>query len=48
MWGRLATDLRPPQVDSDDIETVGLDDLIPVLDSILAGAVRGRTLVQPA
>jgi putative YhdH/YhfP family quinone oxidoreductase len=47
MWGRLATDLRPPQVDSDDAETVGLDDLIPVLDSILAGAVRGRTLVQP-
>ncbi len=47
MWGRLATDLRPPQVDSDDIETVGLDDLIPVLDAILTGAVRGRTLVRP-
>jgi acrylyl-CoA reductase (NADPH) len=47
MWGRLATDLRPPQVDSGDIETVGLDDLIPVLDAILTGAVRGRTLVQP-
>lgn len=48
MWSRLANDLRPPQVDSDDTETVSLDELGPVLDRILAGAVRGRTLVQPA
>lgn len=46
LWGRLATDLRPPQVDSDDSDVVDLDGLAPVLDSILAGAVRGRTLLR--
>lgn len=46
VWQRLATDLRPRDLDGLAAEEVGLDGLEPVLDAILAGGVRGRTLVR--
>ncbi|MGH9066051.1 MAG: oxidoreductase [Acidimicrobiales bacterium] len=47
VWGRLASDLRPGDLDDLVAGEVGLDGLEPVLDDILAGRVRGRTLVRP-
>ncbi len=47
MWTRIATDLRPTWLDSLDVTTVGLDDLAPQLDRILAGGMQGRVLVEP-
>ena len=47
MWTRIATDLRPAWLDSLDVTTVGLDDLAPQLDRILAGGMQGRVLVEP-
>lgn len=47
MWMRIATDLRPTWLDSLDVTTVGLDDLAPQLDRILAGGMQGRVLVEP-
>jgi len=46
---RLADDLRPRGLD-DSIagDEVGLDGLEPVLDAILKGDVRGRTVVRLA
>jgi acrylyl-CoA reductase (NADPH) len=50
LWRRLATDLRPPQIDSphaESVEIVGLDVLADALDKILAGGMVGRVLVDP-
>jgi acrylyl-CoA reductase (NADPH) len=50
LWQRIATDLRPPQIDgdgADTVEVVGLDGLAEVLDRILAGGMIGRVLVDP-
>ena len=49
LWARLATDLRPPQIDrpDDDVSVVGLDALDAELDRILAGGMTGRVLVDP-
>ncbi|MFM8811369.1 MAG: acryloyl-CoA reductase [Actinomycetota bacterium] len=47
MWGRIATDLKPTWLDSQDSTVLGLGDLAPKLDSILKGDVQGRLLVDP-
>ena len=50
LWERIATDLRPPQIDGDDAESVqivGLGELTAELDKILAGGMVGRALVDP-
>ncbi len=50
LWRRIATDLRPPQIDSahaDMVEIIGLDVLADSLDKILAGGMVGRVLVDP-
>jgi putative YhdH/YhfP family quinone oxidoreductase len=44
VWDRLATDLRPRDLDAMATELT-LDDLEPVLGAILRGEVRGRTVV---
>ncbi len=46
LWGRIATDLRPRGLDESITREVALDDLEPVLDDILQGKVRGRTVVR--
>lgn len=48
VWHRLATDLRPPQLDTGERRTVGLAELPGVLDQILAGELVGRVLVHPS
>ncbi len=47
MWQRIGVDLRPTWLDSLDTQVVGLADLSPQLDRILAGEMRGRVLVDP-
>jgi acrylyl-CoA reductase (NADPH) len=47
IWNRVATDLRPAQIDKPADQVVGLDDLPEHLDRILAGGVTGRVLVDP-
>ncbi|MGD9705741.1 MAG: oxidoreductase [Acidimicrobiia bacterium] len=47
LWERIAGDLRPPQLDADDAEVVGLGQLVPALERILAGGMTGRVLVDP-
>ncbi len=47
LWRRLATDLRPPQVDDHTPDVIGLAGLPAALDKILAGGMVGRTLVDP-
>ena len=47
MWARIATDLRPTWLDTEVAEIVGLENLAPQLDRILAGEMRGRVLVDP-
>ena len=47
VWERLAGDLRPPAL-AEVTGEVGLDELEPVLDAILDGKVRGRTVVRLA
>lgn len=47
LWQRIATDLKPTWLDTLTVEIVGLDALAPQLDRILAGAMRGRVLVDP-
>ena len=47
MWQRIATDLRPAWLDSEQVEMVGLEALGAQLDRILAGEMRGRVLVDP-
>ncbi len=47
MWHRIATDLRPLWLDSQDSLVVGLKDLGSHLDRILKGEIKGRVLVDP-
>jgi acrylyl-CoA reductase (NADPH) len=47
MWERIGSDLKPTWLDTLDTESVGLADLAPQLDRILAGGMRGRVLVDP-
>jgi putative YhdH/YhfP family quinone oxidoreductase len=47
-WERMATELRPPDLEAFVAGEVGLDGLGPVLDDLLGGRVRGRYLVRPA
>jgi len=47
LWRRIGNDLRPPQVDKDRGEVIGLSELPDALDKILAGGMVGRTLVDP-
>lgn len=47
MWTRIASDLKPSWLDSEQPEVVGLADLGAQLDRILAGGMRGRVLVDP-
>ncbi len=46
LWQRLAGDYRPPGLDDLVASEVGLEELEAVLDEILAGGVRGRTIVR--
>ena len=46
VWGRLATDLRPPRLDELATDEVTLDGVPAALDRILSGGARGRTLVR--
>jgi acrylyl-CoA reductase (NADPH) len=48
VWERIATDLRPRQLDQAPANTVGLDELESQLDRILAGGMVGRVLVDPS
>jgi putative YhdH/YhfP family quinone oxidoreductase len=45
LWGRLATDLRPPRL-GEAVSEVDLDGLEPALDAIVAGEARGRWVVR--
>lgn len=47
MWQRIGGDLKPAWLDDLDTAVVGLDGLAEQLDRILAGGMRGRTLVDP-
>ncbi|HAP76733.1 MAG TPA: oxidoreductase [Acidimicrobiaceae bacterium] len=47
MWERIATDLKPTWLDSEEWDVIGLDALPEALDRILSGGMRGRTLVDP-
>ena len=47
MWQRIATDLKPTWLETQNVEIIGLDDLGEQLDKILAGKMRGRVLVNP-
>jgi acrylyl-CoA reductase (NADPH) len=47
LWDRLATDLRPPDLDG-HITEVTLDTLDEALDGILSGEARGRWVVRVA
>lgn len=47
MWERIATDLKPTWLDSEEWDVIGLDALPDALDRILSGGMRGRTLVDP-
>lgn len=47
MWQRIGGDLKPAWLDDLDTDVVGLDGLPDQLDRILAGGMRGRTLVDP-
>jgi len=46
VWNRLGGDLKPTGLAEIGRE-IGLDELVPVLDGILAGAITGRTIVDP-
>jgi len=47
LWGRLAGELRPGDLDAMATAEVGLGELAGVLDRILQGGVQGRVLVDP-
>jgi acrylyl-CoA reductase (NADPH) len=47
VWDELAGWVPPAVVDALVSAEVGLDGVAPVLEAILAGQVRGRTLVRP-
>ena len=46
LWERLATDLHPRHLDRIVSQTVTLEELPNVFDTILNGRIRGRTLVK--
>jgi acrylyl-CoA reductase (NADPH) len=46
VWARLAGDLRPSALDALATEEVPLSDVPAVLERVLAGGARGRTLVR--
>jgi len=46
VWERLATDLRPQGLEDHITREIGLDELDPFLDEVLAGKARGRTVVR--
>ena len=48
LWQRLGDDLRPAGLEDIAAREVALDELDPVLDGILKGEIRGRTLVALA
>ena len=47
MWTRIATDLKPTWLDTQESIVVGLDTVEPYLDAILQGKVKSRVLVDP-
>lgn len=47
MWKRIATDLRPAWLDTEQAIIIGLSDLPEQLNNILAGKMQGRMLVNP-
>ena len=47
MWKRIATDLKPTWLDTQESTELGLGELGPSLDAILKGDVKGRLLVDP-
>jgi hypothetical protein len=47
MWTRIATDLRPSWIDTEQAQIIGLADLPAQLENILAGKMQGRVLVDP-
>jgi hypothetical protein len=47
MWTRIATDLKPTWLDTQESIVVGLDTVGPYLDAILKGQVKSRVLVDP-
>jgi acrylyl-CoA reductase (NADPH) len=48
VWARLATDLRPRDLESIVAEEIGLEGIGGAVAALLAVAVRGRYLVRPA
>ena len=46
VWERLADDLRPKGLDESITREIGLDDVDPFLDDVLAGKGVGRTVVK--
>ena len=46
LWQRLATDLKPANMDNIVSQVVTLEELSGVFDDMLAGKTRGRTLVE--
>ena len=48
LWQRLAIDLRPPHLDQSITREVSLDETPSVLEAILRGETRGRTVVGVA
>ncbi len=46
VWRRLAGDLRPPALDEQITREIALDDVDPLLDDVLAGRAKGRTVVR--
>jgi acrylyl-CoA reductase (NADPH) len=48
IWERIATDLRPANLELLVRREIGLDEVLPALDELLAGGARGRFLVRLA
>jgi acrylyl-CoA reductase (NADPH) len=46
VWDRLGSDLRPPGLGDQITREISLDDVDPLLDEVLAGKARGRTVVR--
>jgi acrylyl-CoA reductase (NADPH) len=46
IWERIATDLRPADFDLLVAREIGLDEVVPTLEELLAGGARGRFVVR--
>ena len=46
IWNRLGDDLKPTKLNEDIVNEITLKELPEVLANILAGKVRGRTLLK--